>query len=94
MATTVTYLGAIHARGTGRSGQPYDFAQVKISLPIRNVANENRSVIAYGSEEQTIDLDPTVIDQFSGLESGSQVQLEIGPNPRNLQRNICTGVVA
>lgn len=89
---TVTYLGAIHARGTGRTGNSYDFAQVKVAAPIRNVANDTRQVVAYGSEEQTIDLDPACLDQFAGLESGSQVELLICPNPRNIQRNICTGV--
>jgi len=88
----VTYMGVMHARGNGKKG-PYDFCQLKVCVPMRNVSNENRQVVAYGGEEQSIDLDPHVIHQFKDFAMGDQVDVEIGPNPANFQRNICTGLV-
>jgi len=91
MAIEVTYLGAMHAKGQGKNG-PYDFCQVKYMTDLENVSKENRKVIAYGAEESTLDLDPSVIHEFSKLAPGQRVALEVGPNPKNLNRNLCTGV--
>ena len=92
MGIKVTFLGAMHAKGNGKKG-PYDFCQVKYMAPMQSVQNENRSVVAYGCEEATVDLDPSALSQFKDIQPGSRVDLEVGPNPNNLQRNICTGVV-
>lgn len=91
MGIKVIYLGAMHAKGTSKKGA-YDFCQVKYASPLKSVTAENRTVVAFGSEEATVDLDPSVINQFAEFRTGDYVVLEVGPNPTNLQRNICTGV--
>lgn len=88
---SVQYLGAFHAKGEGKNGH-YDFAQVRYVQPSDNVSNEKRKLIAHGGEERTIDLDPSALHEFEGLKIGQQVTLKVGPNPRNLRANICTGV--
>ena len=93
MSVKVTLIGAMHCRGTGRNG-PYDFCQVKFMTPLENVSKENRQVVAYGCEESTLDLDPGVIHQFKDFAPGESVMLDVSPNPRNMNRNICTGVSA
>lgn len=87
----VQYIGAFHAAGEGKNGQ-YDFAQVRYVQPTQNVSNERRKVVAHGGEERTIDLDPSALHEFQDIEIGQHVELKVGPNPRNLRSNICTGV--
>lgn len=93
MAVKVPFIGVMHCKGVGKNG-PYDFCQVKYMAQLESVTSEKRTVIAYGAEEQTLDLDPSVIHQFSDFKPGSMVALEVSPNPRNMNRNICTGVSA
>lgn len=91
MGIQVTWLGAMHAKGQGKNGA-YDFCQVKYMTDLEPVQKENRTVIAYGAEESTVDLEPSAIHQFDKLTPGQRVILEVGPNPKNLNRNLCTGV--
>lgn len=92
MGVKVTFVGAMHCRGTGKNGA-YDFCQVKYMAPLESVQKENRQVIAYGAEEATLDLDPSKIHDFKDIKPGAYVTLEVQPNPRNMNRNICTGIV-
>lgn len=91
-AIQVTYLGAMHCKGNGKNG-PYDFCQIKYATALEPVQSEKRTVVAYGWEESTLDLDVSSIHQFANLKPGSDVVIEVGPNPRNMNRNICTGVI-
>ena len=93
MSIEVTYLGAMHCKGVGKNGA-YDFCQVKYMADLESVSKENRQVVAYGAEESTLDLDPSKIHDFSKFTPGQRVLLEVGPNPKNLNRNLCTGAAA
>lgn len=89
----VMYLGAMHAKGKSKAGSMYDICQVKYAIPIQSVSNDNRTVNGYGNEEQSIDLDPSALPTFGAFKPGQMIELTLGANPKNLQRNICTGAV-
>lgn len=91
MSIKVTYIGAMHCKGNGKNGA-YDFCQVKYMAPLEHVTKENRQVVAYGCEEATLDLARDAIHQFKDLKPGEYISLDVGPNPNNLNRNICTGI--
>ncbi len=88
----VTFLGAMHCVGNSPKSGRYDFCQVKYAKPLEAVQGQNRTVTCYGSEEAQIDLVPSALHQFAEFVTGQRVKLEIGPNPSNLNKNLCTGV--
>lgn len=90
----VIFQAAVHMRGLSKKDRsPFDFSEVRYMTPIENVSRENFQLSGYGAEQQALSLaSPELIHKFADVRPGQWVSLHLGPNPRNLQRNLCTGV--
>jgi hypothetical protein len=92
--TRVTVLGAVHMAGVAQkgAGNPYDFSQITYLVPLQplNTANCTRTVA--GLEPLTISLaDKSLVHRLQSLSFPLQLDLELSPDPLNVQRNICIG---
>lgn len=90
----VTVLGAVHMSGVSQkgAGNPYDFSQITYLIPLQplNTANCTRTVA--GLESLTIALsDKSLVHKLQSLSFPRELDLELSPDPLNVQRNICIG---
>lgn len=91
----VTVFNAQRARGiSSKNNQEYDICTVTFGTPVQSVQRDNRQVVGYGIQPQEIGLDPAALSQFGKLSYPAEVDLIIEPDPRNINRNICKGIVA
>ncbi|MBI4984576.1 MAG: hypothetical protein HZC24_04325, partial [Rhodocyclales bacterium] len=59
--------GVFQMQGTGKSGNPYDFAQVNGLVPVENVKNDKMRKHGVGYDLSTIALDDTCLAQFKAF---------------------------
>lgn len=90
----VTVLGAVHMSGVSQkgAGSPYDFSQITYLIPLQplNTANCTRTVA--GLESLTIALsEKSLVHRLQPLSFPLELDLELSPDPLNVQRNICVG---
>lgn len=90
----VHVIGAVHMSGVSNkgAGSPYDFAQVSYLSPSQplNTANCTRTVA--GLEPVTINLsEKSLVTRLQSLAFPCELNLELAPDPLNVQRNICVG---
>lgn len=88
----VHFIGVVHAKGTGKNG-PYDFSSIRYAVPLETVMKETRQVHGYGCEVKDLSLAPESIGQFKDCILGEEIDIQVSPDPRNLSRNICVGLV-
>ena len=87
----VYVVGAMHMAGTSAKGA-YDFAELKYLVPATplNTANCTRSVA--GMEVVAISVsDKSLIFDLQRHTFPLELNLELSPDSRNVQRNVCTG---
>lgn len=90
----VTVFNAQRARGiSAKNNSEYDICTVTFGTPVQSVQRDNRQVSGYGLNAQEIGLDPLALSQFAKLTFPCEVDLLIEPDPRNINRNICKGIV-
>jgi hypothetical protein len=90
----VTVFNAQRARGvSAKNNNEYDICTVTIGTPVQSVQRDNRQVSGFGLNASEIGLDPSVLSQFSKIPLPAELDLIIEPDPRNINRNICKGVV-
>jgi hypothetical protein len=90
----IVYAGVQDISGTKKDGGgSYAFCQLLYLVPIRTADTPTRRVHAYGSEIQSVDLDPRTIDQFAGIKVGQEIKVDVSPRPDNMQRNIVIGLI-
>jgi hypothetical protein len=91
----VMVVSAQRARGTSaKNGNDYDICNLMVATPVENVSRPTRQVIGYGYQTQEIQLDPLCLGQFSKSVYPCVMDLIIEPDPRNMNRSICKGIVA
>jgi hypothetical protein len=88
----VKYLGVMRRVGVSKAGNNYDLCKLFYAVPMESKKSESNTLTAYGFEQREIDLDSETIAQFSDIESGTQIDLNMVPNPQNPQRNIVSGL--
>ena len=88
----VNFVGVVHAKGKSQKGE-YDFSSIRYAVPLETVMKENRQVHGYGCEVKELSLDPQSIGQFKDCILGEEIDIQVSPDPRNLSRNICVGLV-
>jgi len=72
-----TVVGIVHRKGIAKkSGNPYDFAVVKILTPVASSNSENMTVRAHGYQEAEVAAEPSVVDKFNGLKLPGVYELE------------------
>jgi len=89
----VTVLNAQRASGISKSNSEYDICTVTFCVPVNPTRSERRTVQGFGYNAQEIALDPAALPQFSKLNYPCEVDLVIEPDPRNINRNMCRGIV-
>lgn len=91
----VLVLNAQHASGVSKkTGSQYDISTLTYCVPVQQVSREDRTVLGYGFQAQEIGLDPAALPQFANLTFPAEITLRIEADPRNLNRNICKGIVS
>ena len=91
----VTVLNAQRARGiSAKNNSEYDICTLTYAVPVQSVQKQNRQVTGYGLNAQEIGLDPSVLAHFAKYTFPSVIDLRIEPDPRNMNRNVCVGIVA
>lgn len=89
----VTIFNAQRARGvSAKTNAEYDICTVTFGTQVQPVHRDNRQVTGYGLDAKEIGLDPAALTQFGKLVYPCEVDLLIEPDPRNINRNICTGI--
>lgn len=90
----VIVLNAQRARGISqKNNSEYDICTVTFGTPVQSVQRDNRQVTGFGYNPQEIGLDPACLSQFSKVALPAELDLVIEPDPRNINRNICRGIV-
>lgn len=90
----VFVIGAIHMSGVAQkgTGNPYDFAQVSYLVPAQPLNNANCTRTVAGLEPITINLsEKSLVNRLQSLSFPLELNLELAPDPLNVQRNICVG---
>ena len=91
----VTVFNAQRARGISqKNNSEYDICTVTFGTPVQAVQRDNRQVSGYGLNNNEIGLDPSALSQFAKHTYPVELDLIIEPDPRNINRNICKGIVA
>jgi len=92
----VLVLGVSRMHGLSQKSvppKPYDMCKLAYATPLQLVESTNRTLLGFGFEPQDVDLSPDALQQFRDIKFPSVLDITIEPNPTNLRRNICTGVV-
>lgn len=90
----VIVLNAQRARGISqKNNAEYDICTVTFGVPVQAVTRDNRQVQGFGVNPQEIGLDPAALSQFAKHSLPAELDLVIEPDPRNINRNICRGIV-
>lgn len=89
----VTVFNAQRARGISKTNSEYDICTITFGTPVQPMQSDKRQVSGYGLNAQEIGLDPMALSQFAKLTYPCEVDLLIEPDPRNINRNICKGIV-
>jgi len=90
----VHVIGALHMKGVSKNGagDPYDFSQVSYLTPASPIRTANCTRTVAGFEPVTINLtDPDSVIRLQSISLPCELNLDISPDPTNLQRNICVG---
>jgi hypothetical protein len=90
----VHVIGALHMKGVSKNGtgDPYDFSQVSYLTPASPIRTANCTRTVAGFEPVTINLtDADSVTRLQSISLPCELNLEIEPDPTNLQRNICVG---
>lgn len=91
----VTVLNAQRARGISvKTNAEYDICTLTYAVPVQPVQKQNRQVTGYGLNAQEIGLDPSALPNFSKYTFPIVLDLRIEPDARNMNRNVCVGIVA
>lgn len=93
----VLVLGVVRMSGTStKTGtpKPYDMTRITYAVPVVPVQTENRNFQGYGYEIQDLDLNPQALPMFKDIQLPKTLDLDVQPNPSNLRRNICQGIIA
>lgn len=88
----VLVIGVQHSRGVSKAGQNYDIAKLDYGVAVKPMSSEKRQVRGYGFEVQSVNIDPACLPRFEKVNLPALVELEVSPDPANLQRNIVTGI--
>lgn len=66
----VRAIGVIGMQGKGKqSGNDYNFAQLKVLVPVEIVANANMRKTGFGLEAQDVDIRPELLNKFAAVPS-------------------------
>lgn len=90
----VHVIGALHMKGVSKNGtgDPYDFSQVSYLTPASPIRTANCTRTVAGFEPVTINLtDADAVIRLQSISLPCELNLDISPDPTNLQRNICVG---
>ena len=90
----VFVIGALHMAGITQkgAGSAYDFAQVSYLVPAQPLNNANCTRTVAGLEPITINLsDKSLVHRLQALTFPRELNLELSPDPLNVQRNVCVG---
>jgi hypothetical protein len=90
----VFVIGALHMSGISQkgAGSAYDFAQVSYLVPAQPLNNANCTRTVAGLEPITINLsDKSLVNRLQAMTFPRELNLELAPDPLNVQRNICVG---
>lgn len=90
----VFVIGALHMAGISQKGQgsAYDFAQVSYLVPSQPLNNANCTRTVAGLEPITINLsEKSLVNRLQSLSFPCELNLELAPDPLNVQRNVCVG---
>lgn len=93
----VFVIGALHMAGISQkgAGSAYDFAQVSYLVPAQPLNNANCTRTVAGLEPITINLsDKSLVHRLQALTFPLLLNLELSPDPLNVQRNVCVGFSA
>jgi hypothetical protein len=89
----VVFIGASRRHGvSGKTGNAYDICELAHAWPIEPKRTEAYVFEGHGCSERTIELAPGALVQFAKVKVGQEVSITMEPNPRNPERNICTGL--
>ena len=88
----VLVVNVQHAKGVSKSNAPYDICTISYGTQVQSVNRENRQVSGFGFQIQELGLEPSAMTQFSSLTFPTVVDLDVQPDPRNLNRNVCVGI--
>ena len=58
-------------------GKPYDMYVITVSLPIQNVSQGNYNFEGFGTQPATMELDPSIYQQFKNLKDPVYLDLTI-----------------
>lgn len=91
----VFVTGAVHMAGVSQkgAGDKYDFGTVTYLVPASPLRTANCTRTVAGSEPVTINVsEKSIVERLQPLlVSPRELNLELSPDPLNVQRNICVG---
>lgn len=91
----VLVLNAVRARGISqKTGNEYDICTITYGNAVQPVQKDNRQVIGYGYQVQELALNPAALAGFKDVKFPAMLNLDVQPDPRNINRNICVGLIA
>lgn len=94
-STKVFVTGAVHMAGTANkgTGDKYDFGTVTYLAPAQSFSNAHCTRTSAGFEPTTVNVsDKSIVLRLqSVLDSPKELNLELAPDPLNVQRNVCVG---
>lgn len=89
----VQFIGASRRTGKAKdTGNPYDICMFSYLVPMEPKKTEQMQFLCHGSQAKEVEMSPDVLNQCAGIEAGAWVNVELSPNPMNMQKNIITKV--
>ncbi|HYV61878.1 MAG TPA: hypothetical protein VE958_04360 [Bryobacteraceae bacterium] len=87
-------IGIKRMHGVGKAtGNKYDFAELFVMVGIDQVSGEKFSIEGYGSEVASMECDPSVVSQFSGIDYPAELDLKTDQKlVRGEFKTVCVGL--
>ncbi len=89
----VKFLGAMRRTGISKAGNNYDICKLFYAYPMESKNSDSNTFVAHGCEQRELELDPSAVGQFTGINVGEEIDLDMAPNPRNPSQNLVTGIL-
>lgn len=91
----ITFIGASRRHGkSGKTGNNYDICELHHAWPMDSKRTDAYTFEAHGCTERKLELSPDALGQFAKCKVGQVLNVSMEPNPRNPERNICTGIAS
>jgi len=97
----INFIGASCRQGVSeKTGNAYTIAELLYMVPdvSKTKKGTDGSTIytytAHGCKTLTLPLDPSVLSKFATIKPGTEISVQLEPNPENPTRNRVTGIAA